>query len=320
LKTQDGQVKIAFLFPGQGAQQVGMMADLAQASAAAREIFHRADEQLGYSLSQICFNGPADRLDTTEISQPAMFVCSVAAWEAMKEALGDNAPEATVCAGLSLGEYTALHVAGAIDFASALDLVCKRGKFMQESAQSNAGGMVSIIGLEEQKVRELCSTAAEGEVLIPANFNCPGQIVISGTANACKRAIELAPQFGASAAIALKVAGAFHSSLMAEAAKKLSEVIEKVNFNAPKIPVIANVDASPYQDAKSIKDKLIRQMTEPVLWEQSMRRLLDEGVEKFYEIGPGKVLAGLMRRINRQIKVESINSADALAKLAGQAA
>ena len=191
---------------------------------------------------------------------------------------------------------------------------------MQESAQSNAGGMVSIIGLEEQKVRELCSAAAEGEVLIPANFNCPGQIVISGTANACKRAIELAPQFGASAAIALKVAGAFHSSLMADAAEKLSEAIEKVNFNAPKIPVIANVDASPYQDAKSIKDKLIRQMTEPVLWEQSMRRLLDDGVEKFYEIGPGKVLAGLMRRINRQIKVESINSADALAKLAGQAA
>ena len=297
-----------------------MMSDLAQASPAAREVFERADEQLGYRLSDICFNGPADRLDETEISQPAMFVCSVAAWQAMREALGDNAPVATVCAGLSLGEYTALHVAGAIDFPSALDLVSKRGKFMQESARSNPGGMVSILGLDEQRVRELCSTAAEGEVLTLANFNCPGQIVISGHIDACNRAVELSREFGASGAIPLKVAGAFHSSFMAEAAGKLAEAIEQVKIDAPKIPVIANVDASPYHDADSIKEKLVRQMTEPVLWEQSMRRLLDQGVERFYEIGPGRVLAGLMRRINRRIRVESINSADALAKLAGQAA
>ena len=297
-----------------------MMADLAEASSAARAVFAAADEQLGYALSEICFRGPAERLDATDIAQPAMFVCSAAAAAAMKEALGENAPVATMAAGLSLGEYTALHAAGAIDFCSALDLVAKRGRFMQAAAEAHPSGMVSVIGLDEQKVVELCAAAAEGAVLTPANFNCPGQIVISGDAEACRRATELAKDFGAKGAVPLKVAGAFHSEFMAPAAEKLAQVIADVEIRTPNMPVIANVDAEPHGQAESIKEKLVRQMTSPIRWEQSVRRMLDEGAEQFYEIGPGKVLAGLMRRIDRRVKVVSINSADALAKLAGELA
>ncbi len=294
-----------------------MMSDLADASSLARSVFAAADEQLGYALSEICFHGPAERLDATDIAQPAMFVCSAAAAAAMKEALGDNAPVAAMAAGLSLGEYTALHAAGAIDFCSALDLVAKRGRFMAEASEARPSGMVSIIGLDEQKVVELCIAAAEGAVLAPANFNSPGQIVISGDIEACKQAAELAKEFGAKGAMPLKVAGAFHSEFMAPAAEKLAQAIAGVEIRTPELPVIANVDAEPHGNAESIKDKLIRQMTSPVRWEQSVRRMLDDGVERFYEIGSGRVLAGLMRRIDRRVKVVSINSAAALAELAG---
>ncbi len=295
-----------------------MMADLAEVSSAARGVFADADEQLGYALSEICFHGPAERLDATNIAQPAMFVCSVAAAAAMKEALGDNAPVATTTAGLSLGEYTALYAAGALDFESALDLVSKRGQFMQDAAEACPSGMVSIIGLDEQKVVELCAASAEGAVLAPANFNCPGQIVISGDIEACKRATELAKEFGATGAVPLKVAGAFHSGFMAPAAEKLAAVIADVEMRSPDVPVISNVDAEPHGTIESIKDKLIRQVTSPVRWEQSVRRMLDDGIEQFYEIGPGRVLAGLMRRIDRKVVVKSINSADALVKLTGE--
>ncbi len=297
-----------------------MMSDIAEVSSAARGVFTDADEQLGYAISEICFHGPAERLDATNIAQPAMFVCSVAAAAAMQEALGGNAPVATMTAGLSLGEYTALHAAGALDFESALDLVSKRGQFMQAAAEACPSGMVGIIGLDEQKVVELCAASAEGAVLAPANFNCPGQIVISGDIEACKRATELAKEFGATGAVPLKVAGAFHSEFMAPAAEKLAAAIADVEIRRPDVPVISNVDAEPHGTAESIKDKLIRQVTSPVRWEQSVRRMLDDGIEQFYEIGPGKVLAGLMRRIDRRVKVVSINSADALAKLAGELA
>ncbi len=297
-----------------------MMADLSEVSSAARGVFADADEQLGYALSEICFRGPAERLDATNIAQPAMFVCSVAAAAAMKEALGGNAPVATMTAGLSLGEYTALHAAGALDFCSALDLVSKRGQFMQDAAEACLSGMVGIIGLDERKVVELCAASAEGAVLAPANFNCPGQIVISGDIEACKRATELAKEFGATGAVSLKVAGAFHSEFMAPAAEKLAAVIADVEIRCPDVPVISNVDAEPHGTIESIKDKLIRQVTSPVRWEQSVRRMLDDGIEQFYEIGPGRVLAGLMRRIDRKVVVKSINSADALAKLAGELA
>ena len=225
--------KVAFLFPGQGAQQVGMMADLAEASSAARAVFAQADAALGYSLSGLCFNGPAERLNATDVSQPAMFVCSAAALAAMKEALGDGVPVPAMMAGLSLGEYTALHAAGAIDFEPAVGLVAQRGRFMQEAAEARPGGMVSVIGLDERKIDELCRAAADGAVLAPANYNCPGQIVISGDRAACERAAAMAKDFGASGAIPLQVAGAFHTQFMAPAAEKLAEAISAVRICAP---------------------------------------------------------------------------------------
>jgi len=297
-----------------------MMSDLAEASSAAREVFAIADQRLGYSLSELCFNGPVERLQATDVSQPAMFVCSAAALAAMKQALGSRVPDPAMAAGLSLGEYTALHAAGAMDFEQALELVASRGRYMQEAAEMHPTAMVSIIGLDEEKVEQLCAAAAEGEILTPANLNCPGQIVISGDAAACQRAVGLAGDFGAAGAVPLKVAGAFHSPFMQPAADKLAEALENVDIAPPSLPVIANVDAAPHADAASIRQKLIRQMTSPVRWEQSMRYMLDSGVDEFYEIGPGRVLAGLMRRIQRRAVVKSINSADALAKLAGQLA
>lgn len=311
---------VAFLFPGQGAQQVGMMADLADASSAAQALFETADAQLGYSLSELCFSGPAERLNDTDVSQPAMFVCSAAALAAMQEALADRVPAVAMMAGLSLGEYSALYAADAIDFEAALDLVAKRGRFMQEAAEAQPTAMASIIGLDEPEANRLCAAAAAGSVLAPANFNCPGQIVISGDAAACERAVAMAKEFGAAGAIPLKVAGAFHTQFMAPAAEKLARAIAAVEIRPPRWPVIANVDAAAHGGAESIRAKLIQQVTSPVRWHESMLYMLAGGVDEFYEIGPGRVLAGLMRRIERGATVRSINSADALAKLAGELA
>ena len=297
-----------------------MMADLAEASPAARKLFQQADEHLGFSLSGLCFNGPAERLNATDMSQPAMFAASAAALAAMEEALGEHAPQPAMAAGLSLGEYSALYAAGAIDFAAALDLVTKRGQFMQAAAEAVPSGMVSIIGLEEEKVGELCQAAGDGQVLAPANFNCPGQIVISGEAGACERAMQLAEKFGASRAIPLKVGGAFHSELMRPAAEGLAEALAGVEIRPPRYPVVSNVDARPAGDADAIRQKLIAQITSPVRWWESMQYLLAKGADEFYEIGPGRVLAGLMRRIDSGRRVRSVNSADALARLAGERA
>jgi [acyl-carrier-protein] S-malonyltransferase len=313
-------VRTAFLFPGQGAQQVGMMADLAEASPAARRVFDQADAILGYPLSQVCFGGPAERLDATDVSQPAILACSAAAQAAMAEALGGRAPRPSVLAGLSLGEYTALHVAEAMDFQTALRLVALRGQLMQQAADASPGGMVSIMGLEQEQVEQLCLAAADGGVLAPANFNCPGQIVVSGDLAACRRAVELAGKFGASGAVPLKVAGAFHSRLMQPAADRLADAIRDADIRPPRVAVIANVDAAAHGDPASIREKLLRQVTSPVKWEQSMRVLLKDGTGQFLEIGPGRVLAGLMRRIDRSVAVRSLNSADALARLAGELA
>ena len=314
-------MSVAFLFPGQGAQQVGMMAGLAEASPAARRIFEMADEQLGFALSELCFDGPEDTLDATDMSQPAIFTCSAAALAAMKEAIGpDDAPKPDIMAGLSLGEYTALYAAEAIDFAEALDLVARRGRAMQDAAAREPGGMVCILGLDEPKVLELCEAAGQGAPLAPANFNCPGQIVISGDIDACGRAAEMAADFGASGAVPLKVAGAFHSPFMAPAAEDLSAALAAAEFQPPRWPVISNVDAAAHDSTEGIRAKLVAQLTRPVRWAESMQFMLDSGVETFYEIGPGRVLAGLMRRISRRTRVTSLNSANAVAKLAGQLA
>jgi [acyl-carrier-protein] S-malonyltransferase len=297
-----------------------MMADLAAVSPAAKAVLDQADAVLGMPLRELCFTGPQERLNATDISQPAIFACSAAALAAMHETLGAKTPTPAMMAGLSLGEYSALFAAGAIDFEPALKLVALRGKLMQESAQAHPSGMVSVMGLDEAKVLELCQEAAQGAVLTPANFNAPGQIVISGDLAACGRAVEIAPKFGASGAVALKVAGAFHSAFMQPAADKLGQAIAAVEFRVPKWLVVSNVDAAPHGQPESIKAKLIRQVTQPVRWEQSVRHMIAAGVTEFIEIGPGRVLTGLMRRIDRNAKARSIGSADALAKFAGELA
>jgi [acyl-carrier-protein] S-malonyltransferase len=308
--------KTAYIFPGQGAQVVGMGKDFYDAEPAARQFFDKANKIAGFNLAKICFEGPEDKLNSTTISQPAIFITSVAILEVLK-AKGLIAP-ANVTAGLSLGEYTALYAAGVISFEDGLKLVQKRGQAMQAAADASKGSMVSIIGLEQPAVEKLCVEAAEGQLLNCANFNCPGQIVITGDADACKRALALAEKYGAMKAIELKVAGAFHSAMMAPAAEELKKAIGQSKINDPKdISVIANVNAEYYQNKEQISEGLVKQLTGAVLWQKCMERLLADGVTKFYEIGPNKVLTGLMRRINRKANVVNISSVAGLNELSG---
>ncbi len=310
-------MKTAFLFPGQGAQVVRMGAEVAQSFNAAGEIFKTADGILGYNLSKICFEGPAEQLNTTTISQPAIFVTSVAMLEALKTNSDTQDIAADVTAGLSLGEYTALYAAGSISFEDALILVRKRGQAMQTAADVTEGAMVSIIGLDEKKVHQLRNEAAEDELLVPANFNCPGQIVVSGSKAACERARELAKRYGAIKAVRLDVAGAFHSQMMSSAAETLKEALYHCRISEPSdVKVIANINAQYYRSAKEIKEGLIKQLTSPILWQKCMERLLADGVDKFYEVGPGRVLTGLMRRINRKAEVINVSGLDSMKELA----
>jgi [acyl-carrier-protein] S-malonyltransferase len=311
-------MKTAFLFPGQGAQAVGMGADIAAAFPEADRIFDKANNIVGFDLSQICFEGPADKLNTTTISQPAIFTASAAILEVLRTNPKTETITADITAGLSLGEYTALYAAGVISFADALVLVQKRGRAMQAAADASEGAMVSIIGLDEEKVGRLCAEAGRGELLAAVNFNCPGQIVVSGDKGACHRAAELAEKYGAIKAVPLEVAGAFHTEMMASAADALSEALKNTEIAEPSdIKTIANIDADYYQSAEKIRQGLTKQLTCPILWQKCMERLLSEGIEKFYEIGPGRVLTGLMKRINRKIKVINISSLQAVNQLIG---
>jgi [acyl-carrier-protein] S-malonyltransferase len=306
-------MKTAFLFPGQGAQVVGMGADIAQAYPAAREAFQKANAIVGFDLRKICFEGPAEQLNTTTISQPAIFVTSAAILEVLKTNPATSKLRPDVTAGLSLGEYTALYAAGVLSFKDALVLVQKRGQAMQEAADATKGAMVSIIGLDEEKVRALCAETGEGEVLVAVNFNCPGQIVISGTKTACQRAEKLAAKYGAMKAIRLEVAGAFHTEMMSSAADTLKEALSKCEISQPgNIRTIANIDAQYYQSAEKIAQGLTKQLTCPILWQKCMERLIADGVEQFYEIGPGRVLTGLMKRINRKANIINISSLQAV--------
>jgi [acyl-carrier-protein] S-malonyltransferase len=309
-------MKTAFLFPGQGAQAVGMGQDLCDQSPTAASMFERAEAISGLPLRTLCFEGPQDELNRTDIAQPAIFTASAAMLAVMGERLGDAMPTPDVMAGLSLGEYTALYAAGAMDFETAVMLVTKRGAAMQEAAVSVPSGMVSVMGLDEDQAQTLCDAAAQGDVLTCANFNAPGQIVLSGATDACKRVAEMAEAHGASGAVELQVAGAFHSPIMAPAAEKLAEAIEAASFADPTTPVIANVDARPYAGASEIKDKLLAQLTGSVRWAQSMQLLLSEGLESPFEVGPGRVLTGLMRRIDRKCRVTTVNSLEAITKIA----
>lgn len=305
--------KTAILFPGQGAQVVGMGRDVAEVSDAARQVYSDADRILGFQLSELCFEGPAERLNATDMSQPAIFVTSVAIWRALetKDLLG-SAP--SVMAGLSLGEYTALHLAGWIGFEDALQLVAERGRLMQAAAESAAGGMVSIMGLEETDALRLCEEAAQGEVLVPANFNCPGQIVISGHKTACERALSLASKYEARA-VPLVVAGAFHSPLMAPAVEGLKAALSRTDIKAGQIGVVSNVSADYHAGSDSIRDLLRDQVAKPVRWQASMERLIAEGYDRFVEVGPGRVLTGLMKKISRATTALNYSNAASLEKV-----
>ncbi len=306
-------MKTAFLFPGQGAQAIGMGADVAKAFPVAAEIFQKANHILGFDLCRLCFEGPAEHLDTTTISQPAIFTTSAAILEVIRTspATSDLKPEVT--AGLSLGEYTALYAAGLLAFENALTLVHKRGQAMQAAADATNGAMVSIIGLDEQKVNELCAEARQGGLLEPVNFNCPGQIVLSGAKAPCRRAERLAPKYGAIKAVPLAVAGAFHTEMMAVAAETLKKALADTRIAEPTaVKTIANISAEYYKTADEIKLGLAKQLTSPILWQKCMERLLADGIEDFYEIGPGRVLTGLMKRINRKAKVINLSTAEAI--------
>jgi [acyl-carrier-protein] S-malonyltransferase len=299
--------KTALLFAGQGAQFVGMGKDLAETYPTARAWFDRANAALGYDLTAVCFNGPETELTKTEHAQPGIFLVSWAALELLKE----QAPSLTfgAAAGLSLGEFTALAAAGVLSFEDGLNLVRQRGRFMQEACDATRGGMAAVIGLDEEPTREVC--AAAGVEL--ANLNCPGQLVISGEAEKIAQAVELAKAKGARRAIALPVAGAYHSALMAGARPRLAAALERVRLNAPGVPVVSNVTAQVHGGPGEIAARLVEQVTSPVRWEQSMRTLLAQGFTRFIELGPGTALSGFMKRIDKNAQMLNVADAASLA-------
>ncbi len=274
---------------------------LAESLPAARELFDRANNILGYDLARICFEGPAEELDSTVHSQPALFVVSLAAVERLRSEAPEIVAQCQAAAGLSLGEYTALVFAGVLDFEAGLRLVQERGAAMQDASDNTPSGMVSILGLDREKVEALCQEARQGDVLEVANLLCPGNIAISGDNAACLRAAELAPSHGAIKAAPLAVAGAFHTQIMAPAVARLTAALEGVPLAPPRIPVVSNVDAQPHGDPEEIRAILVRQVCSRVRWEDSMRYLLAQGFDEFYEVGPGRVLRGLLKRIDRKI-------------------
>lgn len=293
-ESKDGQ-RIAFIFPGQGSQAVGMGKDLAEKYPAARQTFEEADEALGYKLSQLCFEGPEDQLRLTEITQPAILTVSIAAFRVLE----DRVPRPSFVAGHSLGEYSAHVASGTMSFADAVRTVRNRGKYMQEAVPVGVGAMAAILGMELEKVAAVCHDAAQGEVCSPANINSPEQIVISGNTAAVERGAKLADERGAKRAKLLPVSAPFHCSLMKPAQDRLEGDLNALKMQKPVYPVACNVEASLVSDEMRARETLVRQVTGAVKWDPSMRLLIGQGVQTFVEIGPGKVLCGLMRQIDR---------------------
>jgi [acyl-carrier-protein] S-malonyltransferase len=298
--------KVAFLFPGQGAQALGMGQPLYDSLPAARRLFDEAAVILGYDLLAVCRDGPKERLDSTVVSQPAIYVASLAALEQLRAQEPQAEAECVATAGLSLGEYTGLAFADAFTFADGLRLVKARGEAMQAAADATPSGMVSVLGLAQDKVEELCARTRGAGTIEIANLLCPANIVVSGTRAACDEVERLAPEMGAMKTIRLAVAGAFHTSIMKPADQTLAGALERVDLRAPRLPVWSNVDAQPHSDPAEIRSLLVRQVLQPVLWETTMRALLAQGVDRFYEIGPGRVLAGLLKRVDRKVECRNV--------------
>ena len=311
---------VALLFPGQGAQTVGMLGDWCDGNPAALELFTRASSILGYDLAAICRQGPAEKLNATSVSQPAILVTSLAALEVLKSRDPALISGASITAGLSLGEYTALVFADALDFDSAVRVVDVRGRAMQECASklgtklgtkrgpagTAAGGMVAVLGMERERVASLCDECRGGDVLEVANVLCPGNVVVSGAEAACRRLDEAATAAGAMKCVRLEVAGAFHTVLMQEAVDKLAAVLAETTVRSPRIPVVSNVDARPHADPAEIRGLLARQVCGVVEWHASMTYLLSTGVRSVCEVGPGRVLRGLLKRIDRSVSCSGV--------------
>lgn len=305
-------MKIGLLFPGQGSQYIGMGKEFFEKYQEVKKIFNQANETMGYNLEEIIFHGPEEKLRETEVTQPAVFVTSIACLEVLTM----NYQLSTInclCAGHSLGEYTTLVAARVFDFITGLKLVKKRAEFIQEISQKKQGKMSAILGLNEEKIKEICSLAASltKGVVEAVNFNCPGQIVISGENEAVNYAAELAKKEGAKV-VFLNVSGPFHSSLMKGSAEKMAKELKKCQFNNAQIPVVTNYDAEITVSSIEFKEKLVKQIYSPVLWEKTIKKMLGSGVNIFLEIGPGKVLSGLVKRINNEVKTFNIENEESL--------
>ena len=292
--------RVAFLFPGQGSQAVGMGRDLCAESQAARTVFEEANEVLGFNLSRLCFEGPEDELRQTVNAQPAILAVSVAYLRA-SPVLGDLAP--SYVAGHSLGEYTALAAAGVLTFPQALLLARERGRLMHQAGQQNAGGMIAILGLDEATIDHICRRSG----IQIANFNCPGQVVVSGPIDGLTKATQMAKEAGSPRLVPLQVSGAFHTPLMAPAVAGMNQAMSRLEFNDARVPILANTTAQPLTSARDVKEELLRQLCNCVHWQQSVDFMIGQGISTFIEVGPGQVLTGLVKRISRDVQTTSLD-------------